>query len=244
MEQEVYSRLNALEHRHWWFVARRMILTDVLSRLIRKGSKTSILEAGCGTGGNLAMLAGFGDVKAFEPEPSALTMAGQDTPAELKAGHLPDGIPFEKSSFDLIVMLDVLEHVREDTSSLKALSDHLKPGGRILITVPANPWLWSRHDEIHHHYRRYTRRDLEAAITGAGLTVVSMTNFNTFLFPLVAGLRLFREIFGLEEHGDDRMPSKRLNSFLTGIFSAERAVLRHVSFPVGVSLMAVAEKRS
>ena len=110
----------------------------------------------------------------------------------------------------------------------------------MVVTVPAFPFLWSRHDETHHHFRRYTRQSLQDAFSDAGFEIEHLTYYNTFLFPLVAGLRLVRRLLNLPESADDRMPSPAVNKVLKSVFAAERKLVSRISLPFGVSLLAVA----
>ena len=119
------------------------------------------------------------------------------------------------------------------------------PGPRFsvpVMTVPALPWLWSRHDETHHHYRRYTRAGLEAALVLAGLKPVKISYFNTLLFPLIAAVRLVKRLLGHEGAGDDAMPSPAVNEILKRIFGLESRLVGRIPLPLGVSLVAVAER--
>ena len=242
MEKHVYERMAALEQEHWWFVARRAIVGDVISRLPLPATGARILEAGCGTGGNLAMLSQFGRVSALEPDDDARAMARRKSGLDVREGALPHDIPFPRDHFDLVVALDVLEHVKEDGEALRALLARLKPGGHALITVPAFPFLWSRHDETHHHHRRYTMGRLRKTIEEAGGTALRVTHFNTLLFPLVAGVRLMQRATGLGGGNDDRMPAPAVNALLRAIFGSERWLLRHGNPLPGVSLLAVARR--
>ncbi len=196
---------------------------------------------GCGTGGNLCLLRKFGSVAALEPDEEARLLAGGKGPFDIRAGSLPDQMPFERESFDLVAAFDVIEHVEDDAGSLKAMADRLRPGGWLLATVPAFQFLWSRHDERHHHRRRYVKSEMIRHVAGAGLTPVRVTYFNTLLFPLIAGIRLVRSAFRLG--GDDEaLPSPRINRALTAVFAAERHLIGRVPMPAGVSLLMLARK--
>jgi SAM-dependent methyltransferase len=242
MERSVYQRLDQLEGNHWWFVARRKIINAVISRFAPAKRELRVLEAGCGTGGNLAMLSRFGKLEAFELDAEARAIAESKMPIKVKPGILPDGIPFKAGSFDVVTAFDVIEHVEQDVESLHKLGEQLTPDGRLFMTVPALPWLWSKHDETHHHFRRYTKASLNETLRKAGLEPVRISYFNTFLFPLIAGLRLVRKVLGITETADDAMPGPAANGLLKAIFSAESSLVGRVPLPIGVSLMAVAKR--
>jgi SAM-dependent methyltransferase len=242
MERIVYQRLDQLEGGHWWFCARRNIIAAVIERFAPRKAKLKLLEAGCGTGGNLQMLQRFGALDAFELDDAARDIAKSKLPIDVKSGMLPDGIPYAPGQFDVVAAFDVLEHVEKDVESLARLGEQLSPGGRLIMTVPANPWLWSKHDETHHHFRRYTRASLTSALKRAGLEPVRISYFNTLLFPLIAGLRLARKAFGVKENADDAMPGPVMNGIFKAIFGLESHMIGRVSMPVGVSLLAVAKR--
>jgi SAM-dependent methyltransferase len=239
MDPQLLRAQAALEKTHWWFVARRLILDRVVVGLgLPAGAR--ILEAGCGTGGNLPMLARHGEVFAFDVSETARSLASEWGSAQIAEGSLPDGIPFDGEAFDLVVLLDVLEHVEDDGAALRALRTRLKPGGRVLITVPALSSLWSYHDERHQHYRRYRKTELAARLREAGYELTSITYFNTLLFPLVGAARLVRRLIGGESQDDLVLPSPWQNGLLKGVFGAERFLVGNIPLPVGVSLLAVA----
>ena len=242
MERTVYNRLDQLEGQHWWFTARRKILKNVISQFAPKKAQLRLMEAGCGTGGNLKMLSSFGKLDAFELDDEARVIAKGKLPMDIKSGMLPDHVPYQPGSFDVVVAFDVIEHVEHDVESLASLGKQLAPGGRLVMTVPAMPWLWSKHDETHHHYRRYTKTSLNEALVQAGLKPVRISYFNTLLFPMIAGVRLLRQALNIKETADDRMPSPAVNSVLKSIFSFESNWVGRVSMPVGVSLLAVAQR--
>lgn len=238
MDRGVYDRMHEQEDTHWWFRARRDIIRSVIERLGSCGPGSRVLEAGCGTGGNLAMLAGFGDLDAFEFDTAARERASQRIGREVPFGALPDRLPFGTTRYGLIGLFDVLEHVEDDVGSLAALSRRLDTDGRLVVTVPALPWMWSKHDDRHHHFRRYTRRSLERAARQAGLEVERCFYFNTLLLPVAAGLRAFKALLG-KDSPDDTLPSPWLNRVLYGVFALERHLVQRVGFPAGLSLCAV-----
>lgn len=237
MDARIYTEMAALEDRHWWFVARRSILNKMLANLPLPAD-AQILEAGCGTGGNLAMLARYGHVYGMEANTEAINLAMAKGLAEVRAGHLPNDIPFPERNFDLIALFDVLEHLDDDVAALHTLRTRLKPGGWLLVTVPAYPFLWSRHDKLHHHKRRYMARSLRAAIENAGYRVHYLSYFNTWLLPFIAVVRLAHGNGG--KGGAVAMPNKFFNFLLTKVFASERFFLGHIALPVGVSLLILA----
>ena len=240
MESYTYKLMREFEDGHWWFVARRKILRDLLSTL-QLPAGSDILEVGCGTGGNIEFLLEFGSVTCVESEGIAARIARERKLAPIMAGRLPNELPDFEHQFDLIVLFDVLEHIEKDGESLVALSRFLKPEGHIVLTVPAFPFLWSQHDEENHHKRRYTRSSLNDLVTNNEFSIDYISYFNFWLFPLVATIRLIRKIFKYQESWQDmRLPNKIFNRILQSIFSSERYFIkRKVSLPVGISLVTI-----
>ena len=244
MEKSIFQSMSRVEDRHWWFVARRHILNKLISGL-KLPKNAAILEAGCGTGGNLKMLSAHGNLSALEYDAAARMLANARGVIEARPGALPDEIPFA-GPFDLIALLDVLEHLEHDEASLAALAGKLAPGGRLLLTVPAFMFLWSRHDTSHHHHRRYTLPQLKKLLNRAGLRVTFSSYFNFWLFPLIAFVRLLERWKkpkpAREADGVLSVPPAPLNALLKGIFGSEAALLPRIRLPFGVSIVVVAEK--
>lgn len=242
MELAAYQSLRDSQDRHWWFVGRRRIIARLIARFAPLSAKPRVLEAGCGYGGNLAMLEALGDVDAFEFDDDARAHAATLLRRPVAFGRLPDAIGFEEDRFDLIAMLDVLEHIDDDLGSLRTLGERLAPGGSLLLTVPAVPWLWSDHDVLHQHKRRYTSALLAERLHEAGYDITVIGYFNSLLFPLALAQRLLARLTG-GSGADHSAPPEPLNGVLAAIFSLEAKLLGRVRFPIGLSLYAVARKR-
>lgn len=238
MDAQVFARMAELDAEHWWFVARRQILETLIRREIRPPRDARILEIGCGTGHNLAMLGQFGRVDATELNGAARKIASRRLGRPVREAALPDLSMFEAETFDLVALLDVLEHVADDDAALSAIRTLIKPGGKLLVTVPANPWMWTAHDAAHHHHRRYRKRALKAVALRAGFAIDLLSPFNSLLFPPIAAIRLMGKVTG-RESTDDALPSNGLNAALRTIFGLERALIGRVPMPFGVSLVAI-----
>jgi len=244
MEKEFYLEYASVEDKHWWFVARRQILQQVI-RQLKLPENAQILEAGCGTGGNLQMLSRYGQVSAMELDEIACQFANQRQVTLVKRGSLPDNIPFA-SDYDLILILDVIEHLDNDLSALEALYYKLKPGGCLLVTVPAYMFLWSEHDELNHHKRRYRLKGLKQVVKKAGYQVNYASYFNTFLFPLIAVARGLAKLLPKRNKNqlssDLVVPSKPVNQILKWLFASECHLINKFILPFGVSVLLLAKK--
>jgi SAM-dependent methyltransferase len=241
MERAVFDRMAELDQHHWWFRARRRILEELIVRVVRPPDGARVLEVGCGTGHNLAMLGKFGHLDASELDFAARTLSTKRLSREVKEAKLPDLSMFKRNEYDLVALLDVLEHVPDDLGSLRAIHRRLKPGGALLLTVPANPWMWSAHDAAHHHFRRYTKKQLKELFLRSGLEIELLSYFNTLLYPPIAAARIAGKLLR-RETSDDRLPGERVNAALERIFGLEAGVLGRVPMPFGVSLVAVVRR--
>ncbi|MGE5564659.1 MAG: methyltransferase domain-containing protein [Parcubacteria group bacterium] len=240
MERVIYERLQALEQDHWWFAGRRAILARLIGDLgLPKDAR--ILEAGCGAGGNLKLLGRFGAVQAMEPDEPSRKYVAEHWGVQVDPGFLPDRLPYAPESFDAVCCFDVIEHVDQDREAVAALAGLLKSGGHLVATVPAYQWMWSHHDELHHHKRRYTLGQMKRLFAEAGLKIERASYFNALLFPLAAAVRVTKNLLGIRTE-DDAMPSAGVNRILQGLFASEAGWLRRGSLPFGLSIVIIGKK--
>jgi len=238
MERIVYDQMAELDQRHWWYRARR----EVLAALIRRTgvpAHARILEIGCGTGHNLAMLSEFGEVDALELDAAARKIAAKRLGRPVMKAPLPElkGVP--AAHYDLIGAFDVIEHIDDDVAALASIATRLKPGGKLVITVPAHPWMWSAHDVVNHHQRRYSKRSLKALVDGSPLKLERIGHLNSLLFPAAVAERLWSKVRGKDD-ADLALPAKPLNAALERVFALERYAVGRLPLPPGLSLFAVA----
>ncbi|TAK61352.1 class I SAM-dependent methyltransferase [Methylobacter sp.] len=239
MNPSAYMEMARTEDEHWWFLGRRQIIASLLSRLFPSG-KIDILEVGCGTGGNLAMLSDFGRVTAVEKNSWAAEYA-QNKFGGYANVLFADFLELDCSGrqFDLICAFDVLEHLQDDVCALQHMTDMLADNGRIIVTVPAYKWLWSNHDRKLHHYRRYNRDELIENIHQLPLNIEFISYFNCLLFPLALCLRCLDILLFKDWSSQTNHVNGLSNRILLKIFSSEQYLLRHARPPFGLSLLVV-----
>jgi SAM-dependent methyltransferase len=242
MDRAVFDRMAEHDQVHWWYVARRKILADLIRREADLPDNARILEIGCGTGHNFEMLRRFGRLDALEVDGEARALASSRLGRAVGDAPLPELAGVPDHEYDLIALLDVLEHVDRRPESLKSIAAKLAPGGKILITVPAYQWMWSAHDLAHHHKLRYSKKGLRRDAEAAGLKVRKIGFFNSLLFPIAAAVRILGKLRG-KTSSDDDLPPRPLNATFGKIFGLERHLIGRVPFPAGVSLFALLSTR-
>jgi SAM-dependent methyltransferase len=243
MDADAYTLMAAHEGRHWWFVGRRAVIAGLLDR-IALPANSRILEAGCGTGGNLSYFQLLGNVAAFEPHAPAVEIARDRYPmATVEDGALPDRLPFPDDSFDLVAALDVLEHVDDDVAALDALVRLAKPGAYIIVTVPTHPFLWGRHDRRLHHVRRYDVRALRDLCRHREAELEYFGPFNTLLAPIAVTARIAEKFLPLDFGNQERLPPPPINAALAAIFALEGRLVRHICLPFGLSHAVILRRR-
>jgi len=235
-----------VEDVHWWFVGRRRILLSILNQYLGAGATNGrqILDVGCGTGTMLTHLARFGAARGVDMDLEAVGYC-HDRGLQQVTQSGADSLPFEKDTFDLVTALDVVEHIDDDLGALREMRRVIKPGGLLLLTVPAYRFLWGRQDDINLHKRRYVARKLRNRLQTAGFEVERLTYMNSILFPAIAAIRLVRHILPEPPklESDFAFPAPQpLNVLLGAVFGSERYALTRFDIPFGVSIMALARR--
>lgn len=243
MQHHTYSIMYEVEEKHWWFVGRRRIISSWLADICRNlpTEKPRILDVGCGTGANLEMLGQFGDAEGVDVSSAALSFCSERGLNNVRLGEA-EQLPFDDRSFDLVTGLDVVEHLDDDVAGLSEMHRVLRPGGRALLFVPAFMFLWGVQDDISHHRRRYTMKELKAAVRKAGFEIERASFANiTFFFPILLG-RLLMRLTGFRPESENNLTIGFLNGFLGTIFGAEAHLLRYLDLPFGVSAICTARR--
>lgn len=243
MNQSEYHEMYELESHYWWFVARRRLVRRFVQEIANGSSAGTIVDVGCGTGINQKELASFGDWYGVDSSWAALSLSQKRGVADLAQTEI-EKLALASESADLLVALDVLEHVENDRDAIKELWRILKPNGRILLTVPAYQFLWSEHDEALHHKRRYVASEVRTKLTRAGFEVERISYFITSLFLPILLVRFWQTVFKKSVYPKTShiiLPGW-LNSILVALLGFESFLLRKINLPFGVSIICVARK--
>jgi SAM-dependent methyltransferase len=241
MKKHFAEQYGDLEEWHWWFRGRRRIIESILSDELIAGHRR-VLSVGCGPAEGLRWLLPFagshGKVVGLDIDPThARNINGN---VEFVVGSLEDA-PLADASFDVVLALDVLEHLDDDSRGLREAVRLVKPKGLLLLTVPALPSLWGGQDVVSEHRRRYTKGSFVRLFKNAGLSDYQVRYFNTLLFPLVAAVRLSRRSAGLNARHRSDFEDNRpglINDALAWVFSSESRLRNYLPMPIGVSLVA------
>ena len=255
MHSDLFRLHATIEEAHWWFVGRRRIMRDLVTAVLppTPGGGGVIADIGCGTGANIAALSGMYECIGVDTSKDAVELARLRYPGvRFLLGEAPKVLGQQVSAVDLFLLMDVLEHLEDDVGTLSALVSAARPGALFLITVPADMRLWSAHDEIFGHYRRYDRETLRSLWSGLPVEAVLLSHFSSRLYPVVRAVRTLTRLRGgtFGAQGTDfRIPPAPMNRALTRLFSGEgvrlTGVLRGDSSPYrsGSSLIAILRVR-
>ena len=241
MKQDEYKRLYDFEHFYWWHVGRRDIARTLL-KIFFQTKTNQVLEIGCGTGGNMEMLSTFGEVTGLDPSEEALQFCKARGQNNVVLGRA-EKTGFETESFDIVVALDVFEHIENEGAAFQESFRILKKGGYLIATVPAYQFLWSEHDEALGHKRRYRTSEFSDKLRGVGFEIVKTSYLITFLFPGILVYRMWRNVVSSKNKKTSYVVvSSWLNHFFIVLLRWEAFFLRFLNFPFGTSIICIARK--
>lgn len=247
MEREEYKRHYELEERFWWFAGRRKVILNVLDSLPLKKGNSKILDAGCGTGYNLKIFQGYGNSSGCDISEQAISFCQKRGLKSIIQADVQK-MPFKNSSFDLVTLLDVLDHqsIKSDLDVLLEVQRILRKGGYFLLTSPAFNFLYSRHDLAFHTRERYTRKSLKEKLEKANFSVLRMSYFNLFLFFPLAVVRSLKKIWQKVDRPESELRPlpQRMNAILLGILKLESLLIKRIDLPLGSSVLCLAKKKS
>lgn len=242
MKAAEYERMYRYEDHYWWFVSRRELVVSLVRQLSLPPHPV-IVDVGCGTGATAAEMQKYGMVLGIDISPLALAWSQERGLRNLLLAAA-ERLPISRGSVDVIIATDILEHLDDDVAVLKEFYRTLKPGGYVVVTVPAYSILWSEHDLALMHRRRYVARVLAQRSRAAGFEIVRLTYALFFLFPLALVMRLLKRRPPPEKEPEAQLPPlpEWLNRLLIRFQRIETAMLKYVRFPWGVSVVAVLRK--
>lgn len=246
MDPGYYTKYYHFERSHWWFTVRARIISAIITTRVHPAPDSLILNVGVATGASSEWLQKFGNVVSLENDREACRFLREELKMEVTAGSVTQ-LPFPDEHFDMVCALDVLEHVDDDSLAMQELKRVMKTGGTLVVTVPAFRFLWSRHDLVNHHRRRYTLKGLSRKLIAKGYVISYSSYFNSLLFVPIAFYRLLGRFNTQPKNlrSDFESPLSG-NRFLTmifrSIFGLERKMLNHIRLPLGVSIVVVAKK--
>jgi ubiquinone/menaquinone biosynthesis C-methylase UbiE len=239
MDEEAYDALLALQERHWWHIGARAVCRTLIRISLGQSSRPlRMLEVGCGTGGNLALLGEYGPTVGIDISFSALGKISRRSKLGLVQASAT-ALPFATGSFDGIHLLDVIEHLVDDLVAVREAARVCRPAGAVLINTSALPVLWSHHDDANHHQRRYYRSQLASLIENAGLIPLRLSYQNFFTFIPTLLTRLYQRWVTRPTGYDIGSFPEPINAILAGILRFEAFLIRFMELPIGVDLVAV-----
>ena len=240
-----FDRMFAVEETHWWYKGRRALVRAALDRYAGAKRPLQMLDLACATGMSFRFLQDYGEIRGIDISAETIRLCaerGIDRIVQADALELP----FKEGSFDVTLALDAFEHFEDDVAAMREVYRILRPGGTLVVTVPAFMALWSPHDEAYHHFRRYRRPQLRGRLEQAGFVCERMSYSSMTLFLPVWALRRLRALKGgdaEEATSDFAVPMPAPLEWLAGLITrTETALETKVDLPFGVSLYGVLRK--
>ena len=241
MEHEAYQKISEIENGLWWYRGRRAALSILLEKHAKKASR--ILDIGCGTGLNMKFAGPYGKVYGLDTADEAIELCRARNLARLVKGDAV-ALPFAASTFDLIMALDVVEHVDDDLGTLKGFRRVLSPGGQLVVCVPALPILFGEHDLKVHHKRRYMKGQLSGLIQSAGFELIGCFYLNFFILPAIFAARAVLSLMPNRPHAEMKIPPAPFNRFFTALSRVEATIAVDNRLPVGLTLIGLGRKQT
>jgi SAM-dependent methyltransferase len=244
MNLEEYEVMYQVEDHHWWYLGMEQITCRLLDRYLPCTGRTlKILDAGCGTGAVMKYLCQYGEVTGLDFSAEALRFSQKRGHVRLVQASVL-AIPLARASFDVIVSFDVIcERGVHDEQALAEFARILKPGGLVMLRLPAYRWMRGKHDLATHVSHRYTRAEISAKLSRSGLTPLRLSYANMFLFPIAAVKRLSERLFSPHQTGSDlTLDPGPLNGVFSAILSSEASLVCNVGLPFGLTVVALARK--
>lgn len=242
MDSRLHKQYQDLEESHWLFKVRDNILKDVAKKYFKQNA--SILDFGCNYGHSVQLLQRLGYRAQGVDISEVAIQYGKSI--GIQNIFLLDEKKNNQETFDVVIALDVIEHIQDDERALKEISEMVKPGGLIVVAVPAYMFLWGVQDEVAHHFRRYTMSQLVSLSKRAGdFEIVRKTYFNTLLFVPIALFRLVSRLVQRNSRSSDLdINNAFLNTLFFGIFNFERKILKYINMPFGVTALLILRKKN
>lgn len=239
MRSDLHNQIYHLEESYWWYKSRRNLVKELLPK--RKSLK--ILDIGCGTGKLMEELQPYGQIYGIDASSQAVSFCRRRHLQRVYQTVFPHHRHLNHNRFDVIICLDVLEHIKDDGLAIRTINQLLRPHGKLILTVPAYPWLFSYWDKISGHHRRYSAPQLLSILNHTGFKIIKISYLYSFLLPIAIPFRFIRNhLFKKSPKSDFIKLANTVNQLLLSLATIERALLKYANLPFGLSLLCVAEK--
>ncbi len=242
MRKTHHEIINETEQKHWWYRVRRQLIHKLVSQHFPNKNDLKIIDLGCGTGLLMTELQGYGMVNGVDISKDAIEFCKNKGLNNVKVSDI-ENLEYSDDSFDMVLLLDVLEHTKNDSRVLQEARRILKPNGKIIVFVPCFMFLWGITDVVSEHFRRYTLKEIRTLVVNQSLIILDSSYFNFLLFLPIAIFRLLVRVFRIDIKSENNLGNSLTNYIMYNIFKSELAFLPAISFPFGVSCYLVCTKK-